>query len=69
MISQVKSFPYLDKQGTPEEDRRIQRLKRCALAKNNKDEDNSPKNNTKYYTSSITSKIPTDNRLINTELI
>ena len=29
MISLVESFPYPDKQGTPEEGRRIQRPKRC----------------------------------------
>ena len=29
MISQIESFLYPDKQGTPEEGRRIQRLKRC----------------------------------------
>ena len=41
MISQVESFLYPDKQGTPEEGRRIQRPKRCE--NNNEDEDNSPK--------------------------
>ena len=48
MISQIKSFPYPDKQGTPEKGRRMQRLKRCVTININKDEDNSPKNNTKY---------------------
>ena len=43
MISQVKSFPYPDKQGTPE-DQRIQWLKCCVTTNNNKDEDNSLKN-------------------------
>ena len=41
MISQVASFPWPDKQGIPEEGRRIQRPKCCE--KSNKDEDNSPK--------------------------
>ena len=41
MISQVESFLCPDKQGTPEEGQRIQRLKHCE--KKNKDEDNSPK--------------------------
>ena len=41
MISQVETFLYPDKQGTPEEGRRIQWPKRCE--KKNKDEDNSPK--------------------------
>ena len=45
MISQVESFLCPDKQGTPEEGRRIQRPKRCK--KNNKDEHNSPKTLTK----------------------
>ena len=43
MISPVKSFLYPDKQGTPEEDQRIQRLKCCGKKTDNKDEDNSPK--------------------------
>ena len=38
MISQVESFLYPEKQGTPEEGWRIQQPKRCE--KNNKDEDN-----------------------------
>ena len=42
MISQVESFLCPDKQGAPEEGRRIQWLK-CCKKKNNKDEDNSPK--------------------------
>ena len=46
MISQVKSFPYPDKQRAPEEGQRIQRPKRYVTYNNNKDEDNSPKNNT-----------------------
>ena len=41
MISLVESFLYPDKEGIPEEGRRIQRPKPCE--KNNKDEDNSPK--------------------------
>ena len=41
MISQVESFLCSDKQGTSEEGRRIQRLKRCE--ENYKDEDNSLK--------------------------
>ena len=41
LISQVESFLCPDKQGTPEDGRRIQQLKRSE--KNNKDEDNSPK--------------------------
>ena len=40
-VSQVESLLSQNKQGTPEEGRRIQRLKRCE--KNNKDEDNSLK--------------------------
>ena len=39
--STVKLLKCPDKQGTPEEGRRIQRPKRCG--KNNKDKDNSPK--------------------------
>ena len=46
MTSQTKSFPCPDKQGTPEEGRSIQWPKRCVLTNNNKDGDNSPKNNT-----------------------
>ena len=41
MISQIESFLYPEKQGTPEEGRRIQQLERCDTASNNKDEDNS----------------------------
>ena len=41
MISKDEAFLYADKQGTPEEGRRIQQLKLCE--KNNKDEDNSLK--------------------------
>ena len=44
MICQVESFLCPDKQGTPEEGRRIQQPKRCVSINNNKDEDNSPKN-------------------------
>ena len=40
----VESFSYPDKQGTPEEGRRIKWPKRCITTNNNKDEDNSPKN-------------------------
>ena len=47
-LSQVESFPYPNKQGTPEEGRRIQQPKCCVTTNNNKDEDNSPKNNRKY---------------------
>ena len=55
MISTVKSFPYSDKQGTPDESRRIQQPKHCISTYHNKDEDNSPKNNNqnnKYQASS-----------------
>ena len=41
MTSQVEAFLCPDKQGTPEEGRKIQQLKRWE--KNDKDEDNSPK--------------------------
>ena len=51
MISLVESFPYPDKQGTPEENRRIQRPKRCISTNNNKDVDNSPKNHTQNIVS------------------
>ena len=44
MISQVASFLYTDKQGTPEEGQRIQCPKHCVLNYLNKDEDNSVKN-------------------------
>ena len=56
---QIKSFPCPDKQGTPEEGWRIQQLKRCVKDNNHKDEDNSLKNNT----SSLISKIQTDNHI------
>ena len=55
MISLVKSFPYLDKQGTPEECQWIQRPKRCVTTNNNKVEDNNPKSskqNTTHQASS-----------------
>ena len=42
-ISQVESFLYSDKEETPEEGWRIQRLKHV-LTYHNKDDDNSPKN-------------------------
>ena len=45
MISKVESFPYPEKQETSEVGRRMQRPKRCVTINNNKDEDNSPKNN------------------------
>ena len=41
MISQVESFLCPDKQETPKEGWRIQRLKRCVSTNDNKDEDNS----------------------------
>ena len=44
LISLVELFLYLDKQGTPEVGRWIQRPKRCVLTYHYKDEDNSPKN-------------------------
>ncbi len=47
MISQVESFLCPDKQETPEQGRRIQRLKRCASTNGNKDEDNRLKITTK----------------------
>ena len=43
MIQPAKSFPYPDKQGTPEEGRRIQQSKRCVTTNNNKNENNSLK--------------------------
>ena len=46
IISLVESFLCPDKQGTPEESRRIQRPKRCVSTNSNKDEVNSPKNYT-----------------------
>ena len=48
MISQVESFLCPDKQGIPEEGRRIQQVKHFVKTNNNKDEDNSLKNNTQY---------------------
>ena len=51
MISRVESFLCPDKQGAHEEDRRIPRPKRYVTINNNKDEDNSRKNHTKYYSS------------------
>ena len=47
---------------TPEEGQRIQRPKHCVTTNDNKDEDNSLKNHTKYCTSSLISKIQTDKR-------
>ena len=41
MISLVESFLCSDKQGTPEEGKRIQQLKYYVSAYHNKDEDNS----------------------------
>ena len=46
MISLIESFPYPDKQGTPEEGRRIQRPKRCVTINNNKDGENFEKSHT-----------------------
>ena len=46
MISQIKTFLRPDKQGIPEESRRIERPKRCVKTKNNKDEDKGPKKET-----------------------
>ena len=40
---QFESFPCPDKQGTPEEGRRIKQLKRCVTTNNNKEKDNSLK--------------------------
>ena len=56
MISQVESFLCPDKQGTPEEGRRIQQPKHCVTTNDNKDEENSPKNHTQNirYIRSIT---------------
>ena len=56
MISQVESFLFPDKQGTPEKDWRIQRPKRCVTTNNNKDEDNSPKNHTQNIVHQASSK-------------
>ena len=39
MISQVESLLYSDRQETPEEDQRVQRLKRRVFIYHNKDED------------------------------
>ena len=47
MISQVEKCLCPDKQGTHEEGQSIRRLKHVST-KNNKDEDNSPKNHTQY---------------------
>ena len=58
MISQVESFPHPDKQGTPEEGRRIQQLKCCVTTKNNKYEEKSSKNHTQNI--ALISKIQTD---------
>ena len=44
MISQVESLLCPDKQGSPEKDWRIQRLKHCVSTDNNKDENNCSKN-------------------------
>ena len=44
----------------PEKGQRIQQPKHCITNNNHKDEDNSPKNNTKYYTLSLISKIQSD---------
>ena len=60
MISQVESFLCSDEQGTPEEGQRIQWPKHYVTTNNNKAEDNSLKNHTKYCTSSLISKIQTD---------
>ena len=52
MISQIESFLYSDKQGTPEKGQRIQRPKHCVSIYHNKDEDNIPKNhdqNNSFY--------------------
>ena len=38
MISQAESFLWPDKQGTPDEGRRIQRPKRCFTTNNNDEE-------------------------------
>ena len=58
MISQVESFSsYPDKQGTPEEGRRIQQLECCVIANNNNEEDK--ESHTKHWTkqNSLTSNI------------
>ena len=44
MISQIESFLCSDKQGTPEEGRRMEWPKCCVTTNNNKDEDNNLKN-------------------------
>ena len=64
MILLVESFLYPNKLGIPEEGWRIQQPKRYVTPNNNKDEDNSLKNNTKYCTSSLVSKIQTDTVLL-----
>ena len=46
MISQVESFLYPDKQGSPEDEWRIQQPKCFAIINNNKVENNSPENHT-----------------------
>ena len=56
MISQVESFLCLDKQGIPEESRRIQQLKCCVTTNNNKNEDNSLKNHTQNITHQASSQ-------------
>ena len=62
MISQVRSFPYPDKQGTPEEGWRIQLPKHCITTTYNEDEDNSLKNQIQNIVHQPTSKnIHTDN--------
>ena len=57
MISQVESFLFSDKQGTPEEGQGIQYPKHYILTYHNKDEDNSKKNPNQI--SSLISKIQT----------
>ena len=59
-LSHIDGFSYVELNA--EERRMIQRPKGCVTTNNNKDEDNSPKNNTKYCTSSLVSKIQTDVR-------
>ena len=56
MISQGELFLCPDKQGTPEEGRRIQRPKRCITTNSNKKADNSPKNNTQKIAHQASSK-------------
>ena len=45
-----------DKKGTPEEGRKIQRPKHCALTNNNTDEDNSLKNHSQNITHQTSSQ-------------